>query len=202
MATMNSSPTKRIELFCESIRLDCPCLTCDGWLRIFGDSAMTPNYVRCSSEVDGVPPPTCTVKVMFSKFQSICSVCVKAIRLNSIIAADRMSARWVHCLCYKAQASSFALCQRCHKTIETVEDSEPSTCGGLAGFCHRACFPAKKRKQVDEFASSDTPSVPPKRSRKGTEFHLIRVQASVLTMLLQPIHSQTYFVKNINSKIK
>lgn len=88
-------------------------------------------------------------------FQSICSVFVKAIRLNSIIAADRMSARWVHCLCYKAQASSFALCQRCHKTIETVEDSEPSTCGGLAGFCHRACFPAKKRKQVDEFAEDE-----------------------------------------------
>jgi hypothetical protein len=74
MAPMNSSPTKRIELFCESIRLNCSCLTCDGWLRIFGNSAMTPNYVRCSNEVDGVPPPTCTVKVMFSKFQSICSV--------------------------------------------------------------------------------------------------------------------------------
>jgi hypothetical protein len=131
--------SKSIVIFSDHLRLDCPSASCDGWLRVFGDADMIwlpTMYVRCSSEIDGEPSPNSNVRVMLSKFETICTTCSKRIREQALIASLGGSNKWVHCKCDKAGDASFAVCQRCHLSIKRKEDSSESTCGGVTGFCH------------------------------------------------------------------
>lgn len=144
--SFTGSPAKRVELH-EQNFLDCPGERCDGWLRIFADPAAPdrPNFVRCSTEVGGICPPTCDVKVMFSKFESICSSCSRVIKKHAIIASSRQRNVWVHAACYSGVTATFSNCQRCRKVINSEADAVPSSCSGSQGYRHRECFPKLKR---------------------------------------------------------
>ncbi len=144
---MTSSPTKRVEIFAEN-NLDCPSASCNGWLRMFADSPQcTPNFVRCSSEINGVSPDSCTCKVMFAKFSSTCSVCLTQIKKHALIASKAGPSKvWVHCRCYTEEESVFALCQRCHSIISDENDAISTTCNGVVGFCHAKCAPSSKKR--------------------------------------------------------
>ena len=155
--SIERSPSKRMEIFSDKLRLDCPSAACDGWLRVFGDTDGVPNYVRCSSEVDGVPPPSCSVRVMMSKFETVCPLCSQLIKKHAIIASPRSTNFWVHCKCYKADKAIFATCQRCHVAINSESEAASSTCGGTTGYCHTACLPKKKR-QYDEYTTDQEDS--------------------------------------------
>ena len=150
--SQTSSPTKRyrVEIFSKKL-LDCPCPSCNGWLRLFADAETPdrPNYVKCSSEdSSGTPPSTCTAKVMFSKFETICSSCSKPIMKHSVIASSRGGNVWVHCRCYKGEKTYFAICQRCRSFIESEAASAPTACGGTQGYCHKTCVPSKTNKRL------------------------------------------------------
>ena len=153
------------------------CIGCKGgFLKVFGivtgrnlstgKDIRTPMYVTCSNKVpenakvqDG--DEVCIQKMMFSKFHSTCSYCLKGIAVKQFITLVPGSEKtWVHSYClHNKTASSVTvseengpeLCLRCENEISGREDKHavPARYKLQTGRIHKECVPKKdlsKRK--------------------------------------------------------
>jgi len=150
------------------------CLSCNGgFLKVFGtvtgydtDSGKDirdPLYVSCSNKVpEGEMAPeggeTCTQKMMFSKFSSTCSYCLKKIAVRQFIAlVPNSNKKWVHGYCLNNKPSitptpesplqnGQELCLRCGGEFSKAEDKQavPARYKLQAGRIHKECIPKKE----------------------------------------------------------
>eukprot|EP01031_Cornospumella_fuschlensis_P027562 gene27562-33288_t len=174
--SQGGTPTKNFKRL-HNRDLDCPNLSCNGWLIEYGfvDSE-EPAFIKCSNRGNPDPDLRCQQPTIYSKKESTCPICHESFPLMTVITMMSPGI-WAHAKCsirvdgQLPPHEAVVSCQRCRNPIPSSATKVPSTIGEVAGYIHESC--QSKKKRVCPTASTacieDAPLLPAATKRRGTK---------------------------------